>query len=332
MTIIDRIKQESQIQSSGLFYVVMAMMLIIAGLLVYIGFFSYQTRVATLRRNQAHEESIQGLRSDIKELQNRLAGLDDSSGRTQGESLSLIDQNKMQSSVSTPEHDSEESSVKQDKELNQLKQVVESTGLEELSKKGDLNPQVLQDVYDETAKRKEITAYRARLLDWNAGQLKIDKEQYGEELDQLYQQARLYRGTAMNAEERDAAFNELLDKYPDSYAAARLISDRAIAAALRKRDVQETEKYYDMLMANDNDLFRNVVTGIGMEAVPAIEHNLAWMYTREGQFDKAESMLKSLEINHSQSLVIIRSPLSGPQWVPVQEAIDRIRQNMDSRK
>ena len=131
---------------------------------------------------------------------------------------------------------------------------------------------------------------------------------------------------------RMTAFNAVLEKYPDSYAAAKLISERAFVSALRNRDIQETEKYYDMLMANDNDHFRNVVTDFGMEAVPAIEHNLARLYLRDGRIDAAKSMLDSLESNYPQSFVIMRTPLSGRQLVPVQEAIDIMRSRIYSAR
>jgi tetratricopeptide (TPR) repeat protein len=333
MTIFKHIRQGSQIQSKGPFYTVLAVTCIIIGLLAYLIFFTYQTRSASLRLSQANQASIQALKDDIEAIKTRMAGTDNESVKNQHLPLTSSGQARVQDGSSNVQMDHKTGiPFRRGDDKRPPGSGAPSTPLTELARNENLDPEVLQEIYDERMQQKDIEQYRKKLIDWNAEQRKIDKEQYGEELDELYQHARLARGTGVSAEEREAAFNELLEKYPDSYAAAKLISDRAFLSALMKRDISETEKYYDMLMANDNDYFRNVVTDTGMEAVPAIEHNLAYLYLRDGRIDEAKSMLDSLDTNYPESFVIIRTPPSGRRFVPVQEAVSMARQRSHSAR
>ena len=112
----------------------------------------------------------------------------------------------------------------------------------------------------------------------NQAQHDMDLETYGEQLRTLYQKARLRRGDNTADKEREAAFNAILENYPDSYAAASLIAERALAASFQK-DTETVEKYYDMLARQSDDRYRNVISGMGTEAVPAIEVYLAGVPT-----------------------------------------------------
>jgi hypothetical protein len=209
-------------------------------------------------------------------------------------------------------------------ELEKMMEIIKSTGLDKLAEKGNTDPGVIQELYEKQIKENEI---QSRLNDFRElydEQLQIDNDQYGEELDELLKSAMPRRPRSKDDEEaREEAINELLDKYPDSYAAAQAVSMKAMEAA-RVNDIDGAEEYYGMLVdiqgtKSDNVVFRN-----GLEALPTVGHVLVWTYFRDGRTEDVNNMVNSLEENYSDSLYSIRSR-SGPRVVTGEEAFARMR-------
>jgi outer membrane protein assembly factor BamD (BamD/ComL family) len=126
----------------------------------------------------------------------------------------------------------------------------------------------------------------------------------------------------LSQEERQNALNELLDKYPDSYAAAKAVSSKALESVMRN-NIGAAEEYYDMLVDVQAKKTDRVVLDNGFEAVPTVEHTLAYAYYRSGRTEDVKTMVKSLEENYSDSLYRVRSR-GGPSIITGEEAIDRI--------
>ena len=61
----------------------------------------------------------------------------------------------------------------------------------------------------------------------------------------------------------------------------------------------------------------------GFEAVPTVEHTIAWTKYRSGRTEGVKMMIKSLDENYSDSVFRVMSP-GGPRLMTGEEAIDRI--------
>jgi hypothetical protein len=206
-----------------------------------------------------------------------------------------------------------------------MEQILDSTGLARLAENENIDPGILQQMYDEYAQRNQITAYRQQLLHKNGEQLDADRKNYGEELMSLYELARLRRGSDIDRETREKAFEEMLEKYPDTYATAKVIGERAVRSAFR-RNTAAVEEYYDMLRQNDK--FTTVTTERGMEVMPTVEHYLAQQYLIEGRVEDARLLRDSLASNFSGSYILTREPGTGWKWLPVSQVVSKLDQQI----
>jgi hypothetical protein len=213
-----------------------------------------------------------------------------------------------------------------EREQLRLARIIESTGLEQLSKIENIDPDILREIYDDRTKRNRIASHRSYLREQNRELHLADKRRYDEELNSLYRRARFRRRRGANNEDSNKAFNEMLAKYPDAYATAMVIAERALFYA--RRNTADTEKYYIMLRENENESYSNIITDRGIEAKPNIEYYLANQYVREGRLEDANSMLDSLEKNYSDSLLRMRKGAPGPRWQPVSQGVARLRFRM----
>lgn len=207
-------------------------------------------------------------------------------------------------------------------ELSRLKKIVDATGLNKLANSNDMNPEVLQEIYEERALIKKFNTRRNAMRERNQEQHLSDKDRYDAELNDIYDRARFMGGRSVTREEQDLAFNEMLDKYPDAYATGMLVAERALRSAFRK-NFEETEKFYSMLTGNENSA--NIVTDRGIEALPNIEYYLARQYLREGRTAEAQAMIDSLESNYSDSLVFVGRHGQGTPWQTVDQIIPDLR-------
>jgi len=126
-------------------------------------------------------------------------------------------------------------------------------------------------------------------------------------------------------ETREKAFEEMLEKYPNAYATAKVIAERAVRSAFR-RNTTAVEEYYNLL--NQNNKFSTVTTDRGMEVLPNIEHYLAQQYLRDGRVEDARVLRDSLELNFSDSYILTREPGSGWKWLPVSQVLSKLDQQI----
>ena len=153
-----------------------------------------------------------------------------------------------------------------------------------------------------------------------------DTHQYGEELNALYEQARLRRRGDADRTKSDSAFAELLAKYLEAYTTGMAIAERAIYSGYRG-NTDGVEKYYDML--RENEKFSHIVTDRGVEAMPNIEYYLARQDIRQGDSDSALSFIESLEKNYPDSLLFMRGSGRGRRWQPVTQVVSGLRQKAE---
>ena len=194
----------------------------------------------------------------------------------------------------------------------------------QLDEIADIDPNVILELHDERIRKNEIDSELNFLREISGDQRQLDRDKYDEEINELYRKTlpRRFGGSNLSEEERLNALNELLEKYPDSYAAAKAVSTKAIESVFRN-DIGKAEEYYDMLLDVQSKKADRVVLDSGFEAVPTVEHTLAYAYYRSGQIEDVKTMVKSLEDNYSGSLFRVRSR-GGPTIVTGEEAIDRI--------
>jgi hypothetical protein len=282
-------------------------------------FFSYSAYVASNRVEKNFKQSFGELEYEVNSLKAQLSAVRDRSEDNSVHRYSMTGN-------AVPERGKRDTPVKERAAIRRLEKIVESTGLEQLAANQDMDPTILLEIYDEYADRKQVDQRREQQLENNRDLHKADADQYGEELMALYDRARLRRGGGTDRQERDSAFAELLAKYPAAYATGMAIAERAFVSSFR-RNTSEVEKYYDMLLDNEN--FSHIVTDRGVEAMPNVEYYLARQYLRQGNNDDAMALIESLEMNYPDSLLFTRRSGSGRRWQPVSQVVANLRQGVE---
>ena len=211
-------------------------------------------------------------------------------------------------------------------ELEKIKDVLASTGLERLAAGDDIDPEVFGSMYSEYTERKRVLNSRQSLMDKNDYQHRQDEDRFDAHLNELYDRARPRRGADADSGDSEAALAEMMDQYPDAYATAMVIAERAFAA-MWSRNPTGVEDHYAKLQEIDRDVMGSVVTDRGIEAMPAIELYLARQYLKTGREDEAGALMESLESNYADSLVFSGGNSRGRRWVTVSEALDWIERN-----
>lgn len=292
---------------------------------VIAGVMSYSTHIALQRTGERYIQ----LQHDIDRLNSRFATLAGSSvaseARGSAQSKAQAKQLPKNTLKKTAGKLMDSSTASRQDELMRLKQIIESSGLEQLTAEGDVDLSFLKEMSDRRAERQKLESHRRDLMERNSELLLVDEEKYDEEMQALYEKARLRRGIDPNDKELESSFNEMLEQYPDAYATAVLIAERALVSVFR-RDVPKVEEYYDMLLSSENESFLNVVTNQGFEAMPAIEHYLVRQYIKQGRTEEAESLIDSLEQNYPDSLLLTgRHGRRGPSFQPASEVVPGLR-------
>ena len=157
--------------------------------------------------------------------------------------------------------------------------------------------------------------------------MQSDRQKYGDSVSSLYKAAVTGRDTTEGRQKSDMAFSQLVQEYPQSYAAASAVAERALQAA-RQGNIQEVEGYYKVLTSNEN--FQAAVTQNGVEAVPAINSYLANKYIQEGRIDDAKSIVQYLQQNYGQSYMSVPGQQGTPEVRPMTDVIDRLNNTIAS--
>ena len=281
--------------------------------------FSYRFHTASQKSDAAHQHSLQMMQATVDLLENRLAELqsqntDNSTAQRASESRPII------------VHTSRGPNPKQQAALKRLEQIVDSTGLDKLAESENVDPDRLQKMLDDYAYREQVSVHRQRMLEANQQLHRSDESTFDAELDSLYQLARLRGRGDASSEERDNAFNAMLENYPDAYATGMVIAERALAAAFKK-DAAGLENYYNMLGANEN--FTEIVTDRGLEAMPNIQYNLARQYINEGRTEEAGQLIENLEKKYADSYLAVRRRGQRPTLVSTGQVVEKLRQKIE---
>ena len=208
------------------------------------------------------------------------------------------------------------------KKIQQLAEIIRSTGLDQLAANENLDPTILSKIYEEYALQDLVSNYREQTVARNRELHGLDQNQYNEELMALYDRARLRRRGAGNAEDQEKAFSEMLNKFPDAYATGMAIAERGLRSAFL-RNSNDVEEYYNML--RENEKFSNIITDRGTEAMPNLENYLAYSYIREGRFEEAQVFIESLESKYANSFVLTRGADRRLKWIPASQAAENLR-------
>jgi hypothetical protein len=283
--------------------------------------YSYQAYNSSQDIQRAHKKSLDTLHQEITRLEAKLTELGNELAAAPGQARGTagdLNSKKIKPRASR-------SSVSQLQALEQMEQILDSTGLAQLAENENVDPSILLQMYDEYAQRNQVASYRQQLIQMDRERFDADRKNYEDELISLYELARHRRGSDTDRETREKAFEEMLAKYPDAYATAKVIAERAVRSAFR-RNTAAAEEYYNLLRQNDK--FSNVTTDRGMEVMPNIEHYLAQQYVRDGRIEDARVLRDSLELNFSDSYILTREAGAGWKWLPVSQVVSKLDQQI----
>ncbi len=283
--------------------------------------YSYHAYNSSRDIQRAHQQSLDTLHQDVARLEAKLTELGNELAAEQNQGRGEagdLNSRKLKPRTSQP-------SVSKLQTLEQMEHILDSTGLAQLAENGNVDPSILLQMYDEYAQRNQVASYRQKLLQKDREDLDADSKNYEEELMSLYELARHRRGSDTDRETREKAFAEMVEKYPDAYATAKVIAERAVRSAFR-RNTTAVEEYYQMLRQNDK--FATVTTDRGLEVLPNIEHYLAQQYLRDGRIEDARGLRDSLDLNFSDSYILTREPGAGWKWLPVSQVVSKLDQQI----
>jgi hypothetical protein len=273
-------------------------------------FLSYRVYVSSRKLVTEYRDDLSALRQSYAELEKQYKSAEANF------SHSRLKKSPLASGIE------EESASDHRKKVQQLAQIIASTGLDQLAASEDLDPTILSKIYEDYALQGLVSNYREQTLARNRELHQLDQNQYHEELMALYDRARLRRRGAGNAEDQEKAFSEMLTKFPDAYATGMAISERALRSAFLRKS-NSVEDYYGML--RENDKFSNIVTDRGTEAMPNLENYLAYSYIREGRVEEAQVFIESLESKYANSFVLTRGADRRLKWLPASQAAENLR-------
>lgn len=275
------------------------------------GFFSY--RAYSMSRDALHSARLAmlGLQADVTRLKTKLDALDQryatlESNYRSGGAYSRAGDKAAQASAAAGKTGAVQQAAG---ELSLLEDREELNGL-------------LNELRTEMSQRKDIALYQRDLIEKKKLLLKADANIYGQKLLDLYKTARATRDSSVKDGEREAAFNQMVQQYPDSYATSVVVAERALQEALNANSTA-VESYYNLL--RESRYGSSVVTEQGVNAVPSIQGFLAQNYIQNGRIGDAEAVIQSLEQNSAGGYVAVPGPQGQPEYRPVAEVVDNLR-------
>ena len=222
-----------------------------------------------------------------------------------------------------------------ERRLVQITRVMRASGLDAatplLSGPPGSEP-LLTTISEQYAARARFEENRQRLSERAAQMRRRDLETYGpsdfQRLTELSQKARPRRGNETQAEraEREAALNNLMSNYPESWAASVAVAEQALDAAMN-RNTQGAEMYYESLLGTSP--YGEVVTEQGIDAIPTLQTYLARQYIQEGRSADAAAILEALSA-HSDRLIIEPNEMGEPTTKSVSEIVNDLRQRLNA--
>lgn len=216
-------------------------------------------------------------------------------------------------------------------ELINVKEIIESTGLELLAENSDIAPETLQSMVDNYLENEDLELRMQDNREIASEQIKDDIYEYGEKFNDLLQRSRrnIIRGD--NNEGRVKAIAELIEDYPYSYVTARIVFSQAFQYAKANAIDQAEERYETLLDIQDTKSGR-IMLANGMEAAPNAGLGLAWAYFRTGRIDDSKEIIMALEDNYPDSLYSIKKPgrRNESMMATSQEAFSVIRNAIEN--
>ena len=277
---------------------------------------SYNSTISVRKLKRNSEEEIQSLKSEVTKLSAEFKSI---SKKLENKSLkktnrTTVDGNQTKNWLTMLDND-----------LQKIEKTLNQTGLDSLTT-NDVDPILLKEMFAEFSEKKELQTYQEELRTLNKDLHESDKEKYGSKITELYESAKFKMGRRNDSVKREKAFEEILDKYPDSYSTGMLIAERAIGAGFRG-STEDVEKYYKMLTDNDN--FQNIVVDWGADAVPTIQSQLANKYISDGRIDDAKKILLSLEEKGVEGYILAPSPgRRRPSWQKTSDIINDLNEKL----
>ena len=293
----------------------------VAGSLLVVIYLGYRVLNLDAENRKFQTNQFSAFEKRMAALEKRMEAFEAVPDRVEPSSHAAGGSAATRSAPASSEDNAEVAVIANSVELARIKEIMAATGLEQLAAEENFDPDLLSSMYSEYAERSRVSKYRQSMMATNEFQHQQDEDLFDEYLNELYNRARPRRGAGVDKADSEAAFAEMLDKYPDAYATAMVISERAFAA-IWSRDQAGVEKYYQMLQESDSEIAGTVVTDRGIEALPNIELYLVRQYLRNGREEEAVVLMQSLENNYAESLVFSGGSGRGRRWMTVSEALD----------
>jgi len=214
-------------------------------------------------------------------------------------------------------------------EVMRLRHIVDALGLGELALEDGIDFRFLREMFDTQKEEQKRAAYLKRMMKQNQQLLREDELDYGKDIISLSESARSRGEDGRYDRSAEDAFYRMLDSYPNAYATAMLIADRALDSVFED-DLAAVEEYYDMLLSTGSVSFSNVMTSYDVEALPAIEYYLAERYAQQGRRSEAGNLADSIEANYPDSLILV-STENSKSMEPARRLTQSLRRDIEMK-
>ncbi|QIK37252.1 hypothetical protein GWK36_03765 [Caldichromatium japonicum] len=223
-----------------------------------------------------------------------------------------------------------------ERQLAQVARAVHASGLDAAAPLLAGSPgseSLLTTLGEQYAARARFEENRQRLTERAAQMRQRDRKTYGEadyqHLTELSKKALPRRGAETEAEraEREAALNNLIANYPESWATSVTLAEQALDAAMN-RNAKNAEMYYQSLLSLSP--YEEIVTEQGIDAIPTLQTYLARQYLQEGRTEDAATLIEALSAQGDR-LIIEPNEMGEPVTRSVSEIVADLRQRMGTQ-
>jgi len=173
--------------------------------------------------------------------------------------------------------------------VNDMSQMLDSSGLTTIAT-NEASGRVMQRVVDDYANRMKIEEYTAKMGKIAAEQSADDGQRYGKEFSDLADSAgRFWGNNPANASNR----NELIKKYPESYAAFNAMSIN-LMMELSTNNIDAAVKWYDVML---NSRYNEAVSQANTKTLLSAQYMLANSLIEADRTSEAWDIISILEDN-----------------------------------
>ena len=265
-------------------------------------------------KNQSSNEETKKIQASLRTLETKLNSLE--------KRLSKIEVAKEAAPLAnnvSPNSNVDEAILTFNQKLYELEEMLKAAGLDTLSTNEELEASIVTELVEERALSKKREKFQTSMRELRATQSQNDDSRYGQALTDLREKASFrnaFRGGQNETEEqrearrrdREAARDEIISRYPDSYAAAQCQSELVMGRLFQNDYKGALENYNEFIKGSKSTELAN---DFGGRTATSLQYALAQRAIQEGDYTTANSLISALESSSDDLVFAFGGPGGG---------------------